>query len=57
MVASFPGYQSLYSIAEGLGCDVVRWAARCGDDGGMAFDFDELQVSWGRPADWQGCQG
>jgi aspartate/methionine/tyrosine aminotransferase len=25
MICTFPGYQSLYEIAEGLGCEVTRW--------------------------------
>jgi hypothetical protein len=47
VVASFPGYQSLYSIAEGMGCSVTRWEARCGEGAALAFDFDELEVGSG----------
>ena len=32
VIATFPGYQSLYAIAEALGCAVTRWPleVRCG---------------------------
>jgi aspartate/methionine/tyrosine aminotransferase len=42
VVVTWPGYQSLHSIAEGLGCEVVRWTAR--EEGGWRFDVDELRA-------------
>lgn len=40
VVATFPGYQSLYSLAEDMGCEVARWQPREEED--WRFDVDEL---------------
>ena len=40
MIATFPGYQSLYAIAEALGCSVTRWPLEvCEDRWGLDLDF------------------
>lgn len=44
VVVTFPGYQSLYAIAEALGCRVTRWAFRAGD-AGWKLDLDLLARS------------
>jgi len=43
VVATFPGYQSLYQIAESMGCTVSRWMPR-EDNGQQRFDIDELET-------------
>jgi aspartate/methionine/tyrosine aminotransferase len=41
VIATYPGYQSLYALAESLGCQVTRWAfAPVGN--GWALDMDFL---------------
>lgn len=40
VVCTFPGYQSLYQIAEDLGCEVTKW--RPVEDEGWRFRVDEL---------------
>jgi len=42
VICTFPGYQSLYQIAQSLGCGVERWTARPGQDGTWHFDMREL---------------
>ena len=43
VAATFPGYQSLYQIAESLGCTVSRWMPR--DEGGaLRFNTDDLEA-------------
>ena len=42
VVTTFPGYQSLYQIAESLGCRVSRWQPRR-ENGYVHFDIDDLQ--------------
>jgi aspartate/methionine/tyrosine aminotransferase len=41
VIATFPGYQSLYEIANSLGCEVSPWAPK--EDKGWTFDTDDLQ--------------
>jgi aspartate/methionine/tyrosine aminotransferase len=41
VVAMFPGYQSLYALAEGLGCRVTRWPLRPAGET-WALDLDAL---------------
>ncbi len=33
VIVTFPGYQSLYEVAQSAGCRVTRWPLRIGDDG------------------------
>jgi aspartate/methionine/tyrosine aminotransferase len=40
IIVTWPGYQSLATVAETLGAEVVRWTAR--EEGGWHFDIDEL---------------
>jgi aspartate/methionine/tyrosine aminotransferase len=47
VVVTFPGYQSLYSIAEDMGCEVTRWEANEAE--GWRFDLDGLRAAL-RPA-------
>lgn len=43
MVATAPGYQSLTSLAEDLGCEVSLWApVRSADGAALEFQVDEL---------------
>ena len=35
-ICTFPGYQSLYEVAEGLGCEVTRWEPE--EENGWRFD-------------------
>jgi aspartate/methionine/tyrosine aminotransferase len=42
-ICTFPGYQSLYAVAEGLGCEVTRWAPE--EDDGWRFNPDFLEES------------
>ena len=40
VIATFPGYQSLYAIAEALGCSVTRWPLEvCAGRWGLDLDF------------------
>lgn len=41
VVAVYPAYQQLYSVARAIGCDVTLW--RVAEDGGFRFDLDELE--------------
>ena len=41
VVAVYPAYQQLYSVARAVGCDVSLWKIR--EDGGFHFDLDELE--------------
>jgi aspartate/methionine/tyrosine aminotransferase len=41
VISAFPGYQSLYEIAEGLGCEVTRWKPQ--EENGWRFDPDFLE--------------
>ena len=41
VICTFPGYQSLYEIAEGLGCEVTKW--RLKEENGWQFDPDFLE--------------
>lgn len=40
VVCAFPGYQSLYAVAESLGCEVTRWRPR--EDEGWRFAPEDL---------------
>ncbi|MBM4458062.1 MAG: aminotransferase class I/II-fold pyridoxal phosphate-dependent enzyme [Chloroflexi bacterium] len=42
VLATFPGYQSLYEIARSLGCQVTPWSLEAVDDG-WQLDLDFLQ--------------
>lgn len=41
VIVTFPGYQSLYEIAQALGCSVTRWTLEV-REGEWALDFDQL---------------
>ncbi len=41
VITTFPAYQSLYDIANFLGCEVSKWCPREGN--GWFFDIDDLQ--------------
>jgi aspartate/methionine/tyrosine aminotransferase len=41
VICTFPGYQSLYEIAEGLGCEVTKWKPQ--EENGWRFDPDFLK--------------
>ena len=41
VICTFPGYQSLYEIAQGLGCEVTRWEPE--EQNGWRFDPDFLK--------------
>lgn len=42
VVATFPGYQSLYQIAETIGCEVARWEPV--EDEGWRFKVEDLET-------------
>lgn len=44
VIATFPGYQSLYEIAQAIGCTVTRWPLEAGPDG-WRLDLDFLARS------------
>jgi aspartate/methionine/tyrosine aminotransferase len=41
VICTFPGYQSLYEVAQGLGCEVTRWEPE--EENGWRFDPDFLE--------------
>jgi aspartate/methionine/tyrosine aminotransferase len=41
VICTFPGYQSLYEIAEGLGCELTKWEPQ--EENGWRFDPDFLE--------------
>ena len=41
MICTAPGYQSLYEVAEGLGCEVTKWQPA--EENGWRFDPDFLE--------------
>ena len=43
MITTFPGYQSLYQLAELLGCEVTKWLPQ--EEKGWEFDLDILEKS------------
>ena len=43
VVATFPGYQSLYEVAQAIGCEVTRWLPE--KQGGWVFDPDRLRAA------------
>ncbi len=43
VICTFPGYQSLYEVAEGIGCKVTRWLPE--EENGWRFDPDFLAAS------------
>ena len=43
VVCTFPGYQSLYEVAEGIGCEVTRWLPE--EEMGWRFDPDFLEAN------------
>lgn len=43
VVATFPAYQSLYAVAEALGCRVSRWMPRL-RGGAATFELDDLEA-------------
>jgi|SRR3989339_568682 len=43
VICTFPGYQSLYEIAEGIGCEVTKWQPE--EENGWRFNPDFLEQS------------
>lgn len=43
VICTYPGYQSLYEIAEGLGCEVTKWEPE--EENGWRFNPDFLEKS------------
>ena len=43
VICTFPGYQSLYEVAAGIGCEVTRWLPQ--EEAGWHFDPDFLAGS------------
>lgn len=43
LVVTWPAYQSLFSIAKAMGCEVTPWRAR--EEQGWRFDLDDLRAS------------
>jgi len=43
VICAFPGYQSLYEIAEGLGCEVTQWKPE--EENGWRYNPDFLEKS------------
>lgn len=43
VICTFPGYQSLYQVAEALGCEVTRWEPD--ESAGWRFDPEFLRLS------------
>lgn len=41
VVCAFPGYQSLYEIAEGMGCEVTKWLPE--EENGWKFNIEFLK--------------
>lgn len=41
VICTFPGYQSLYEIAEGIGCEVTKWQPD--ENKGWMFDLEFLR--------------
>lgn len=41
VICTFPGYQSLYEIAEGIGCEVTKWKPE--EENGWRFNPDFLE--------------
>lgn len=44
MVVTYPGYQSLYEVARGRGCNVRKWTPRKDTSGRWFFDIADLQA-------------
>ncbi len=44
IIVQFPGYQSLYQIAEDIGCEVTRWTI-CEREQTWEVDFDSLRAA------------
>ncbi len=41
VICTFPGYQSLYQIAESIGCEITKWKPE--EENGWRFDPDFLE--------------
>lgn len=41
VICTYPGYQSLYEVAEGLGCEVIKWEPE--EEDGWRFNPDFLE--------------
>jgi aspartate/methionine/tyrosine aminotransferase len=41
VIAPYPAYQQLYSVARSIGCDVALWKVRAEDE--FVYDLDELE--------------
>ena len=42
VVVTYPGYQSLYEIANSLGCEVSKWTPK--EETGWSFEIDDLRA-------------
>ncbi|KAK9820544.1 hypothetical protein WJX72_011456 [[Myrmecia] bisecta] len=42
VIVTFPGYQSLYSVAQSLGCEVSFWEPVSNANGALRFDMEQL---------------
>lgn len=42
MISQFPIYQSIYEVANAIGCEVSRWTLKQADNG-WVMDYDELE--------------
>ncbi|GLI60467.1 hypothetical protein VaNZ11_002625 [Volvox africanus] len=44
VVVTYPGYQSLFQVADSLGCLVDLWEVELGEDGSATFPVDRFQA-------------
>lgn len=44
MVVTFPGYQALYEVARGRGCEIRMWMPRKDGTGRWRFDVSDLEA-------------
>ena len=46
IVAVYPGYQSLYELAQSMGCEVSFWEPDVDHNGSFAFDVSASHTPW-----------
>ena len=46
IVAVYPGYQSLYELAQSMGCGVSFWEPDVDHNGNFAFDVSKSHTPW-----------
>lgn len=44
VVVTYPGYQSLFQVAQSLNCSVDHWDVDLADDGSASFDVTKFKV-------------